>query len=262
MTRHLLLALALGVPAVALAQDAAPEAGAGLVRTYTVSLTSGLASTFQPPLGPTFGAGPAVEDKLTFSLNNLFRKDDAVTAFGWNTTDIPSVTPDWMAGILYRTPLVHTRKHSLTVTGGLQRWILRDVASGSNDWIFSGNLTYGTKWKNIPFFVSEDSWSLLGSTLPKGSGVYTRVFTQHRLVRREGFELLLRHGPEHAYSWNFYGVNGQCVMRYEATLVAAWKGNQIEAGYRRQFALQPMNPNDGFWTFTITRRLTRPFHGD
>src|SRR5579863_2816846 len=80
-------------PAVLLAQDAAPGPHEeALVRTYTINLTAGLTSTFQPPLGPVFGAGPAVEDRLLVSVNNVFRKDDSVIGFGWNTTDAPSIT--------------------------------------------------------------------------------------------------------------------------------------------------------------------------
>lgn len=251
---------AICLPALALAQDSAPGASeTGLVRTYTVGMSAGFTSTFQPPLGPTFGAGPAVEDVLSFAVNNVFRKDDSVSTFGWNTTDTPSVTPDWMAGLRYKTPLIHKKNQSVTLMGGLERWILRDVASGSNDWIFHGNLTYGTKIKTIPFFVTTDSYSLLSSTLPKGSGVYTRTFTQHKLLKHENIELLVRQGPEYTYSWNFYGVSGNCVMRYNGSLVAVWKGNEVEASYRRQFGLQDGIPTDNYWSFTISRHFTRPF---
>lgn len=260
MNKRVSLVLALCLPAVVPAQDSAPGANeAGLVRTWTVSMTAGLTETFQPPLGPTFGAGPAVEDTLRFAVNNVFRKDDSLSMFGWNTTDTPSVTPDWMAGLRYKMPLIHTRNHTLAVTGGLERWILRDVGSGSNDWVFHGNLLYGTKLRNIPFFVSEDSYSLLTSTLPKGSGLYTRVYTQHKLLNREKLQLLVRQGPEYTYSWNFYGVNGNCVARYGGSLVAVWKGNEFEAGYRRQFGLQDAAPTDNYWSVAITRQITKPF---
>ena len=260
MKKRASLILVLCLPAGLLAQDSDPAADeAGLVRTYTVSMTAGLTKTFQPPLGPTFGDGPAVEDVLLVAVNNVFRKGDSVIGFGWNTTDIPSITPDWMAGLRYKTPIVHTKNHSLTLTGGIERWILRDVESGSNDWIFHGNLTYATKLRNIPFFVSEDSYSLLSSTLAKGSGSYTRVFTQHNLFKRENFQLLVRQGPEYTYSWNFYGVSGNCVTRYGASLVTLWKGNEIEAGFRQQFGLQTGIPTDHYWSFAVSRHVTGPF---
>lgn len=254
MIKYALFIAGLGLTAAAFAQ----ETEADLVRTYTVNLTTGLNSTFQPPLGPAFGAGPAAEDKLTVSLNNAFRNGDSLSFFGWSTTDIPSVTPDWMSGLLYKTPLLRKKDHKLTVTGGLQRWMLRDVGTGSNDWLFTGNLTYGTKLKNIPFFVSEESFSLLTSTLPKGSALYTRVYAEHKLIRGESFQLMLREGPEHAYSWGFYGLEGHCVARYAGSLVATWKGNTVEAGYRRQFGLQDGIPTNGFWSFSISRELARP----
>jgi hypothetical protein len=260
VSKRVSLFVALCLPVGLLAQESAPGANeAGLIRTYTVSMSAGLTSTFQPPLGPTFGAGPAIEDVLSFSVNNVFRKDDSVIAFGWNTTDVPSITPDWMAGLRYKTPIIRRKNHSLTLTGGFERWILRDVESGSNDWILHGNLTYATKLRNIPFFVAEDSYSLLSSTLARGSGSYTRLFTQHTLLKRENFQLLARQGPEYTYSWNFYGVSGNCVMRYGGSLVAAWKGNEIEAGYRRQYGLQSGVPTDNYWSFAISRHITRPF---
>ena len=192
-------------------------------------------------------------------MNNVFRKDDSVIGFGWNTTDVPSITPDWMAGLRYKTHIIHRKNHSLALIGGLERWVLRDVGSGSNDWLFHGNLTYATKLRNIPFFISEDSYSLLASTLTKGSGIYTRMFTQHQFVKRENFQLFVREGPEYTYSWNFYGTKGNCVMRYGGSLVATWKGNEFEAGYRQQFGLQNGIPTDHYWSFAVSRQITRRF---
>jgi hypothetical protein len=89
------------------------------------------------------------------------------------------VVPDWQAGLVYKTCLLQRKSHTLEISGGLQRWVLPNVRTGAKDWLLSGNLLYGTKVKRVPIFVSEDSWSLLKSTLPKGSGIYTQIYTQH-----------------------------------------------------------------------------------
>jgi hypothetical protein len=107
--------------------------------------------------------------------------------------------------------------------------------------------------------VSQESWSLLSSTLPKGSLVYTQVNAQHTLYHREHFQVALRHGPHHTYSWGFYGTNGNRVMRYGATLVVVWNGTTFEGGCRQQVGLQDGIRDNRFWTFTVTRQFSGPF---
>lgn len=225
--------------------------------SLSVDLTAGAASTFQLPLGGSFGDGPAIQDTLTASLNSIFQDGDALSVFGWSTTDVPSSTPNWQAGAIYSMRLLRRGRHSLTLSAGAQRWVLPSVGSGAKDWLTSENLTYGTRAGGVSLFVSETSWSLLKSTLPTGSAVYTQVYAQHRLVNRRGFQLLLREGPAHSYSWDFYGLQGNCAFHYGGWLVAVWKGNSFSAGYRRQFGLQDSVPNSNYWEFSLTRPLLK-----
>ena len=229
--------------------------GGGLSRSFTVDLTAGITSTFQMPLGGSFGAGPDVLDTMTATLHNAFREGDSLSVFGWNSTDLPASTPDWQGGLLYDSRLFHRGRHTLSAGGGVQRWVLPNVGSGAKDWLVSGNLLYGTSVKKVPVFVSENSWTLLKSTLPTGSAIYTQVYTQHNLMRRHGLQLLLRQGPAHSYSWGFYGLQGNCVFHYGGSLVAIWKGNTFDAGYRQQFGLQDAVPNAHYWAFSVTRQL-------
>jgi hypothetical protein len=226
---------------------------------WTVSLTGGFASTFQMTLGGTYGAGPDFQNKLTAGLNNVFQDGDNLSIFGWSTTDLRSAAPNWQSGVLYKMPLLHRRRQLLTLTSGAQRWVLPIVKTGAKDWLLSNNLTYTTAVKRIPIVVSEDVWSLLKSTLLTGSEVYTQIYTQHVLLRREGFQLSLRQGPSHTYSWGFYGAEGNRVVRYGGSLVATWKGTTLEAGYRQQFALQDRIPNNRCWSFLLTRQITKSF---
>jgi hypothetical protein len=256
MRRGSLLVAALCVPALALADGAGGDADS-TSPLFTVSLTAGVTSTFQMPLGGSFGAGPDILDTLSASVHNAFRSGDSLTLFGWNSTDLPSATPDWQGGLSYETRLLRHGRHSFTLTTGFQRWLLPNVASGAKDWLFAGNLAYGTKVKKVPVFVSESSWSLLKSTLPAGSAIYTQVQTQHTLLKRHDFELLLRQGPAHSYSWGFYGLQGNCVFHYGGSLVAVWKGNTLSGGYRQQAGLQNAVPNAHYWEFSLTRQLAK-----
>jgi len=258
MRKWVFFTMTLCLPTFAVAGDA-PSGGTEdrAPLNFTVSLTAGLASTFQMPLGGSFGAGPAITDILDASLNNTFRNGDSLSVFGWNSTDLPSSIPDWQGGLSYSTRLLRRGRHSLSLTTGAQRWLLPNVASGAKDWLTTGNLTYGTEVKGVPVFVSENSWSLLKSTLPTGSAVYTQVYTQHRLVKRQNFQLLLRQGPAHSYSWGFYGLDGNCVLHYGGSLVAVWRENTFSFGYRQQFGLQDAVPNAHYWEFSVTRQLMR-----
>jgi hypothetical protein len=248
------------LPVLAQAQGTPPSESEGkLPPTWTVSLTGGFTNTFQLILGGTFGAGPDFQDKLTAGVNNAFKNGDSLSMFGWSTTDIPSATPNWQAGALYKMPLLRRKNHTLFLTGGVQRWCLPMVGTGTLDWYVTGNLTYGTKVKRIPIFVSEDSYSLVKSTLPTGSAIYTQVYTQHVLLKRSGFQLALRQGPAYTYSWGLYGKEGSRVVRYGGSLAATWKGTTFEAGLRQQFALQNGIPNNQFWSFLLTRQMSGSF---
>lgn len=254
MPKRVCFILMLCMPTLALADDDS-NGGTAAPRSFTVDFTAGVSSTFQMPLGGSFGAGPDFLDVLNASLNNVFRNGDSLSAFGWNSTDLPSLTPDWQGGVSYETRLLRRGRQSLSLTMGFQRWLLPNVATGAKDWLSAENLTYGASVKGVPLFISENSWSLLKSTLPTGSAIYTQVYTEHTLVKREKFKLLLRQGPAHSYSWGFYGLQGNCVFHYQGSLVALWRGNEISGEYRKQFGLQDGVPNANYWEFSITRRL-------
>jgi len=228
--------------------------------TWSITETSGFTNTFQLILGGTFGAGPDVQDKLTIGMNNAFLMGDSVSAFGWSTTDFPSVTPNWQAGLLYKIPILRRKNQTLFLTAGGQRWILPLVGRGTKDWYVTGNMTYGTSVKRIPVFVSEDSYSLVKSNLPTGSALYSQIYTQQPLFNHHGFRLALREGPAYTYSWGLYGCSGNRVVRYSGTLISSWKGTTMETGYRKQFGLQEGIPNNGYWSLLFTRQSTRGVH--
>jgi hypothetical protein len=228
--------------------------------TWTVSLTGGYANTFQLIPGDTFGEGPDFQDKLTAGVNNAFMRGDSVSLFGLSTTDFPSSTPNWQAGLLYKAPLLRRKNHTLSLTGGGQRWILPLVGPGTKDWFVTGNLTYGTSIRKIPVFVSEDSYSLVKSNLPTGNALYSQIYTQQRLFHGHGLQLALREGPAYSYSWGLYGCSGNRVLRYGGTLVTSWKGNTLEAGLRKQWGLQEGIPNNRYWSLLLTRQFSGGFH--
>lgn len=230
--------------------------GPGMDRTWTASLQAGFANTFQLTLGGNFGDGFDFQNRATASLNNAFREGDSLAIFGWSTTDLPSRTPNWQAGITYKARVLRKARRTLVVGGGIQRWLLPSVKTGAQDWLAAGTLTYTTSVGRVPIVVTQDSWSLLRSTLPTGSALYTQIYSQHTLLRREGFRLLLRQGPAHTYSRGFYGAQGNRVLRYSGGVVLAWKNTTLEAGCRQQFGLQDGIRNNRFWTLLLTRQIT------
>ena len=247
------------LPAIALSDEVLSAEKPELVRTWTVNFQGGFTNTFQMVLGGTFGQGSDWQDRMTVSLNNLWREGDSLSVFGWSTTDLPTSTANWQAGVLYKNRLVKTRRQTLVLGGGVQRWLLPSVKTGAQDWLVSGSLSYVTSIKKLPIMVSQDSWSLLRSTLPTGSATYTQVNTQHLLYKREGLQVALRHGPHYTYAWGFYGAQGNRVVRYGGTVVATWKGTTFEGGCRQQFGLQDGIHNDRYWSFLVGRQFERPF---
>jgi hypothetical protein len=230
--------------------------------SWSVAVTGGFSNTFQLILGGKYGEGPDFQNKLTAGVNNAFLKGDNMSMFGWSTADVPSATPNWQAGLLYRLPLLRRRNNFLSVTGSGQRWILPMVGHGTKDWFVIGNMTYGTSVRRIPVFISEDSYSLVKSNLPTGHALYSQIYTQQPLLYRHGLRLALREGPAYTYSWGLYGCSGNRVVRYGGTLISSWKSTTLEAGYCQQFGLQDKIPNNRYWSLLVTRQFGGSFHGE
>ena len=228
--------------------------------SWSVTLTGGYTNTFQLILGSKFGKGPDFQNKMVASVANSILKGDSLSAFGWSTTDIPSATPNWQAGLLYKLPLLQRENHTLSLTASGQRWILPMVGPGTKDWFVIENLTYGTSVKHMPVFVSEDGYTLVKSNLPEGSALYSQVYTQQPLFKHHGLRLALREGPAYTYSWGLYGCSGNRVFRYSAALITSWKGTALETSYRKQFGLQDKIPNKSFWSVLLSRQFNGPFH--
>jgi hypothetical protein len=225
---------------------------------WSATLSGGYSNDFQMILGSKFGDGPDLHNKLTLGVQNRFVRGDALSVFGWSTTDIPTLTPNYQAGLLYKMPLLQSARRSLSVTASGQRWILPMVGVGTKDWFFVGNMSYGTAVKRLPLGISVDSYSLLKSNLPTGSAIYPQAWLQHPLWARRDWKLALRQGPAYTYSWNLYGANGSRVVRYGAALITSWRGTTAELGYRKQFGLQDKIPNNGYWSVTFSQRVDGP----
>jgi len=240
--------------------EATSTTAAPLDRTWSVAAQGGFSSLFQLTLGGFFGEGVNGYNRLTAGVNDVWRKGDNLSMFGWSTTDVHLARPNWQAGAMYKMRVVSAKRHALSLGGGVQRWLLPTVKTGAKDWLVAGSLNYATLIKRVPLVVMQDSWSLVSSTLPTGSVVFTQIYTQHPLVKAEGFQLALRQGPSHTHSWNFYGANGNRVVRYGASLVAVWKGTTIEGGYRQQFGLQDGIRWNRFWSFQVARQFGGSFH--
>jgi hypothetical protein len=255
MSRFACLLALLPMPLIATDSEEPP-----LERTWTASLQAGFSSTFQLMLGGTFGEGPDIHDKLAFSAANLSRRGDSLTLYGWSTADVQSLQPNWQAGLSYKVPVFERARQKLMLGGGAQRWLFPSVKTGAKDWLVTGNLTYSTSWKRVPIVVTEDSYTLLKSTLPTGSLLYSQIYSEHALFRRGGVRIMLREGPQYTYSWGFYGARGNRVLRYTGCLLLSWKSNTLETSYRQQFGLQDGIPYNRYWSVSLTRQVGGAFH--
>lgn len=222
-------------------------------RPWAVTLQTGFADTFQLTLGGVFGAGPAWQSRVTLTRANVLREGDAVSVSGFNTHDTPAHNNDWTAAVSYRIRLISRPGHVLYASGGLERWRFPGVLCGAQDWNLAYNATYATSVKRVPVTVQSSAWTILHSNLPGGSLVHTLAWFDHKLAHNERFKLVLRHGPQHTYSWNFYGTNGHRVVRYASALVYSQGPNSVEFGYRQQYGLQKRIPDNRFWHLMLTR---------
>jgi len=225
----------------------------GLRRTVSFNLQSGFADTFQLTLGGTFGDGPAWQNRVTVTAGEVFRKGDSISLSGWNTHDMPSRVNSWTAGMSYRTRAIAKPRHLLYLSAGVQRWRFPTILCGAQDWLGAWQLQYQTKVKRLPLMLAQDSWTIFHSPLKKGTLLHTQLYTEHPLVERNSWKLALRHGPQHTYSWDFYGTNGHRVARYAGFLLLSWRKTTFEAGYRQQLSLQPCVKDNRYWSVLMSR---------
>lgn len=228
--------------------------------TWTTSLQTGMADTFQLTLGGTFGKGPGWQNRVTTGLANVWRTGDSIAVYGADAFDVPSHVNNWQAGVGYRVPVFKTPLHSLTLGSGLQHWRFPSVKTGAHDWLIPGNLVYQIMLGKVPFVVNSDSWTILKSPLIKGSVLHTQTWFQHRLLKRDRVQVVFSHGPSHTYSWNFWGTNGHRVLRYQTMLAIRLKNYSIEGGYRKQWGLQRGIRGNRYWQFALTRTFNLALH--
>ncbi len=237
--------------ATASAQNSSPSA----FSDHPVSLTvqSGFADTFQLTLGGTFGDGPAWQNRVAVSAGNIARPGDSVLLSGFATVDTPRRHTDWMASIAYRTRLFNRGGRQLYGAASFERWRLPSVLTGAQDWIAGYGANYAGQTLKLPVTVQTNLWPALHPSLPKGTLLHTQVWVGHPLLKSEILNVTLRHGPQHTYSWNFYGTHGHRIVRYAGALVFTHGATSVEAGYRQQAGLQPRIPDNRLWSVMLSR---------
>jgi hypothetical protein len=226
-------------------------------RMWTTTVQTGMTDTFQLFNGGTFGNGPNWQNRVTTGIGNLVAKGDALSVYGWDTLDVRTNRYNWQAGLGYKRPVWKRGGRTITLGSGVQRWLFPSVKCGTNDWLIPGNLAYQDAFsKRTTLLMTSDSLTLLKSTLPTGTLLHSQAWLQTKLIKRESVEVTFRHGPAHTYSWNFYGANGNRVFRYQTMLAISHGPYTLEGGYRKQWALQPGIPQNGYWQFTISRTMS------
>jgi hypothetical protein len=225
-------------------------------RRFTATLQTGLSDTFQLTLGGMFGEGPAWQNRITLGVANALRSGDLAYIYGWDTMDTRTAANDWQAGAGYRVPVLRKGRQALALTVGFQHWRFPSVKCGTNDWLTYEQLAYNTKVApRFPFLVTSESWTLLKSPLPTGTLLHTQAWLQYDILKHDKFTMAFRNGPAHTYSWNFYGTQGNRVIRYQTMLIMNWKNMTLEGGVRHQWGLQPGIPHNNYWAFGLSRTL-------
>lgn len=213
----------------------------------SATVQTGFADTFQLTLGGVFGAGPAWQNRIGINAANVFRAGDAITLAGFSTMDVHRNRHDWSASLGYKARVWRSGSQQLSLGASVERWRFPSVLSGSQDWVLGGSATYARTIYRLPFTVQSNSWSLLHSPLPKGSLLHTTGWLAHPLRESRGLSITLRHGPQHTYSWGYYGTHQNRVLRYAGTITIARGRTSLELGYRQQVGLQPRIPDNRFW---------------
>ena len=220
----------------------------------SLTLQTGVASTFQLTLGGTFGGGPAWQNRAIVELGHVIGERDALVVTGWMTRDHPSGRTDWISGIAYRLPQWTSGSNAVSATVGWQRWLFPTVLCGAKDHLASFNVALRTRWK-VPINVTADDWVLLKSPLRKGNLLHVQANAAHTLWTRRALRFVLRHGPSTTYSWNFYDRPGWRVLRYGGSAALEARKWSLEGAVRQQAAIAPRVPDNRYFSLILTRRL-------
>ena len=222
----------------------------------STSVQTGLTDTFQLLLGGMFGEGPAWQNRVTTGVSNIFYPGDTLSIYAADSFDTRCYRNNWQFGMGYKRAIFKKGAHLLTLGSGVQRWLFPMVKSGSNDWLLPGNLAYQAKGRRFSFTASGDSFTLLKSSLPMGSLVHSQGLIQYSILDRDGIKIAFRNGPAHTYSWNFWGANGNRVIRYQTMLTITIRAVTFEGGYRKQWGLQAGIRDNNYWQVAVARTLS------
>ena len=234
-----------GLTAAAQMQSPGPIAGSLTVQT-------GAASNFAVPLAD-FG-GAQQQDKVSFRLTNLWRGEDSMTFWGWQTVDGEG-TMNWELNATYRLPIARLGRGTLFVASGIRRWHLPSVAA-TNDWVSDNTAIYERTGK-VPISLEADWKTVLASNKEVAMGTFMELTaeTTMALKKSSSYSVWLRHGPCYIYGMGMYGIAGSREFRYSATLALKYRGYTFEVLGRPQIALQSGLDSRTYWSVTISHAL-------
>lgn len=219
----------------------------------SLTLQTGLSSTFQLTLGGAYGLGPAWQNRATLEFDNVVRSGDTAMLTYWTTMDTRSLQRNWLAGVSYRFKGVSRPGHTWSTSVGYQRWMFPSVLCGANDHLLAINSVYRTRVK-LPVSVTVDNWTALRTPLGRGNLTHVQGAVTHTLWKGRGMRLVGKHGPSTTYSWKFYARPGWRVLRYGGGLVLESRNWSLEAMAREQAGIAPRVPDVTYWSVLLSRR--------
>jgi hypothetical protein len=239
---------------------AAPAAAQNFnARKFAISgsYTTSIASIYQPSMGFLIGSGPVHQDLLSVSASNLLRKNDSLTAFGWDNYDFGDKNfHEWDAGIEYDMPISKSAK----VRADYQHWSYPSGLLGTTDNVVMAGLDYSFRKVNL----SADGRMQVTGPHSRGKMFSIRANRKHELFKqslgKRGYGLSLRHGPEYSHSKGFFGLDSPMDVRYDAILALSRGRYALNFQLRPQRALNPEIKQHGeskhwnaYWNFSLSR---------
>ena len=254
----LALAMAAGMgnqPATLPAVTAGPRTSPRTTSRWSGTWQSGVTQGMQLSLGAMFNEGPAQQNRLTVTRSGFLRTGDSLQFYGWSTTDLPTASTDFEAGVRYRAPLRRFAGGKLIGGGGLEYWNFPSVLTGTRDITLDSYLGWAGGGERFPIVISGNGKTLLRSDLPKGTFACFQAIHTQKLWTIHDVRFALQHGPAYIYSWHLYGRDGHRVVRYYGTLTVNKGHWGFEAMFRPQLGLQPHIIDNKYWSFSILRRF-------
>lgn len=206
------------------------------------------------------GDGPVLQGQLTYGANNVFTKDDSLSAFTWSNIELgkrPKSNP-WTEndiGVNYSRPIADIAGGKLSLDLSAQLWIYPNNVLGNYDYVTDAGFTW------VGPFVAKITHRDLYPHDQIHYGNYTTVGVGSKTVNMRKFgswDLVGSDSADVTYAHKFFNDRSSlCVQRSTLTLSLINKKKDLQfdvtGGYQFNLDGDKAKSDTAIWSVSATK---------